>query len=545
MRSLFAALLAASSLAVAQAVPERLLFNARLADASGTPLGGTHVVKFELFDTATGGATLWAEERASLTFTNEGLAWAELGELTPLTSLVFDGRRLFLQLTVDGVALTPRLSIASVPYALRATSAAEAARLGSFTAADLQRRVASSCPAGSAIRAVNADGTVTCETGGSGGLSAVTAGPGLVSSTTGSTATVGLASCANGNVLKSTGSGWACGDDRGYVTEAELTAVLDDNYRAASWAPSWSDVTNKPTGLVVGPQTCMGSAKVSGLSPSGAVICSPDALLDQSSVETWARAVCFDAEAELTAVLNDNYAATTHTHAWSALTSVPAGFADGTDNDTTYSAGSGLALSGTAFSVSNLTGAHLSANSVTGAHVTNASLTGADLDPTTTLTAANLTWSTPRVREVVVGEAAFRARMSTTEVACCTGTGGAYIANVASDAITAPVQIPIGATVTQFTVYFMENDATLDLHGDLYAHNLGGSYAAPESFVTTGAVAGVRTMTVDVNPDYVVNAASSLSLSVYVVNGTTLVPWPSGAFRVLGARFTFTEPGPT
>ena len=35
---------------------------------------------------------------------------------------------------------------------------------------------------------------------------------------------------------------------------------------------------------------------------------------------------------------------------WSGLTGVPAGFADGVDNDTTYSAGTGLGLSGTTFS---------------------------------------------------------------------------------------------------------------------------------------------------------------------------------------------------
>lgn len=36
---------------------------------------------------------------------------------------------------------------------------------------------------------------------------------------------------------------------------------------------------------------------------------------------------------------------------WSGLSGVPAGFADGVDNDTTYSAGTGLALSGSSFSV--------------------------------------------------------------------------------------------------------------------------------------------------------------------------------------------------
>jgi hypothetical protein len=36
---------------------------------------------------------------------------------------------------------------------------------------------------------------------------------------------------------------------------------------------------------------------------------------------------------------------------WAGLSGVPAGFADGIDNDTTYSAGTGLALSGTAFNI--------------------------------------------------------------------------------------------------------------------------------------------------------------------------------------------------
>jgi len=34
---------------------------------------------------------------------------------------------------------------------------------------------------------------------------------------------------------------------------------------------------------------------------------------------------------------------------WSGLSGMPAGFADGTDDDTTYSAGAGLALDGTTF----------------------------------------------------------------------------------------------------------------------------------------------------------------------------------------------------
>ena len=49
---------------------------------------------------------------------------------------------------------------------------------------------------------------------------------------------------------------------------------------------------------------------------------------------------------------NANIAATANTVAWSSITGIPPGFADGVDNDTQYSAGAGLTLNGTQFDVS-------------------------------------------------------------------------------------------------------------------------------------------------------------------------------------------------
>ncbi|MDY6877927.1 MAG: hypothetical protein SWK90_17230 [Chloroflexota bacterium] len=56
---------------------------------------------------------------------------------------------------------------------------------------------------------------------------------------------------------------------------------------------------------------------------------------------------------------------------WSGLTGVPAGFADGSDEDTTYTAGSGLALSGTEFSIDTggITTTMLADDSVTSAKI--------------------------------------------------------------------------------------------------------------------------------------------------------------------------------
>ena len=55
---------------------------------------------------------------------------------------MLDGRQLWLELTVAGTVMSPRLSVVSVPYALRAQTAAEAGRLGSLQPADVQVRVA-------------------------------------------------------------------------------------------------------------------------------------------------------------------------------------------------------------------------------------------------------------------------------------------------------------------------------------------------------------------------------------------------------------------
>ena len=121
----------ASTVSFAQpAVPERISFNGRLRDAAGAPVTGTHALVFSLFDVATGGVALWSETYSAGAFTADGLTFVELGTNTPLTTTILDGRKLFLEISVDAVVMSPRVGVLSVPYAIRAT---EAARLGSLT----------------------------------------------------------------------------------------------------------------------------------------------------------------------------------------------------------------------------------------------------------------------------------------------------------------------------------------------------------------------------------------------------------------------------
>ena len=64
---------------------------------------------------------------------------------------------------------------------------------------------------------------------------------------------------------------------------------------------------------------------------------------------------------QLTATPYARYAPAAGSVPWSGLTGVPAGFSDGTDDNTTYTAGTGLVLSGTQFSVNFGTGANTAA----------------------------------------------------------------------------------------------------------------------------------------------------------------------------------------
>ena len=229
-RALALALVAAAiaSAAVAAPVPQTVSFSARLVDEkSGHLLEGAHHVDFELFDAADGGASVWKEARDVAV--EDGLLFVALGEIQPFAATVFTGRRLYLQVTLDDVVMEPRVSIESVPYAIRASGADNADTVGGIPAGDLQRRVTGMCDPGSFVTAINPDGTVTCsaDAAGNGDITAVTAGTGLEGGGPLGDVTLSLLkSCAASQVLKWDGAGWGCADDVDTNAGGDVTAVI-------------------------------------------------------------------------------------------------------------------------------------------------------------------------------------------------------------------------------------------------------------------------------------------------------------------------------
>lgn len=197
------------------AVPTTLSFTARLVDEnSGDAVTGTHRISFELFDKETGGASVWKEGR-EVTIEDDGVLFTNVGETKALDATVFDGKKLFLEVKLDDVAMDPRISIDAVPYAIHAASSDA---LGTLTAADVQKRVTGTCTAGNFIIGVNAEGTVVCapDLSGSGDVTGVIAGSGLSGGGASGEITLSLTqTCAMNQILKWSGSAWLCSADVG------------------------------------------------------------------------------------------------------------------------------------------------------------------------------------------------------------------------------------------------------------------------------------------------------------------------------------------
>jgi hypothetical protein len=100
-------------LRLAGAVASKISYQGRLTDSGGNPLSGSHNLKFEVWDQATGGTKLWEQTKSGVQVQN-GLFTEQLD----VDAGAFDGQALWLAITVNGQLLSPRQELLPAPYAL-------------------------------------------------------------------------------------------------------------------------------------------------------------------------------------------------------------------------------------------------------------------------------------------------------------------------------------------------------------------------------------------------------------------------------------------
>jgi len=106
-----------SFLPMAIAIPETVTIQGKLTNSNGQALTGDYTFLFELFDSNTGGTTLWTETHG-ISVSN-GIFSANMGSNNTtqyLTTADFNAER-WIQISVDGTAQVPRIKMNSQPSA--------------------------------------------------------------------------------------------------------------------------------------------------------------------------------------------------------------------------------------------------------------------------------------------------------------------------------------------------------------------------------------------------------------------------------------------
>ena len=379
-----AAWMLAAGAAHAQA-PAVLPVQGFLTDASGTPIDGATDVTFALYAAETGGTPVFSEMQSVMV--EGGYFSAYIGDVGTLELSTFRDRgTVFIGVRVGADAeLTPRLLLGSVPYAAYAEFAGAVPFAGvtgvpagladgddvgpSYTAGTgiaitgttisanpsaVQTRVGGTCPAGQSIRAIAADGTVTCEADDD---TTYTAGTGL--SLTGSAFAVDSAAVQ----VRVSGSCPVGQSIRAIDPAGAVTCEVDDNTPTTYTAGTGLTLTGTTFAVnaavvqarVAG--SCPVGQSIRAIDPAGAVACE----VDDDTVTTYA------AGAGLT-LTGTTFAANTAVVQARIAGSCPAGqsiraidaagaVACEVDDNTpsTYTAGTGLTLSGTTFAADTAT----------------------------------------------------------------------------------------------------------------------------------------------------------------------------------------------
>ena len=234
MKTIFAltvvCLLAVSSAMAAE--PVTVSYQGSLLLSTGQPVpDGSYDMRFRIFDAAVGGAQLWAETDAAVETTG-GLFATILGDTSSFAAILNTGASLWLEVSVDlggnGAFEAPEVYLPRQPV-VGAPSAVDAHKLNGLVAAEYQRRVTGTAPAGSFLTGINADGTVVTalDQNSGGDITGVTAGAGLTGG--GASGDVALAADPTYLQRRVTGAAPAGSFLTGINADGTVVTALDQN----------------------------------------------------------------------------------------------------------------------------------------------------------------------------------------------------------------------------------------------------------------------------------------------------------------------------
>ncbi|MFP4598419.1 MAG: hypothetical protein ACLFVJ_09205 [Persicimonas sp.] len=461
-------------------VPGDVPVQAFLTDDDGVPVDGTVTVTFSIYDSASGGSALHTEEQ-----TLDADAGALTAYLQPDLEIFDTQEDLYLALAVDGGAeMSPRLKLATVPYAAIAGNAStlQGQTADDFAPSDYQ-------PNWDDITDVPDDVETT-----------YSAGSGVEID---SNDTISLnSSCATDQLLKWDGSDWTCQDDE----DSTVTAGDGLSRNSDELAVDFSSVQQRVS------DSCSSGEYVMGINQDGTVVCGTD----QDTDTTYSAGSGLD-------LSNEEFSVDTSTIQSRVSDACGAGEyvqeinADGTvvcgtdqDTDTTYDAGDGITQNGTTFSADD---GYFDSNYLS---TSGGSVTG-------TVSANSFEYNNTQTRIAAIPASSFQPTSS--EIWKLSDIGGQYGYRTDSGSLylSAPIQIPDGATIDRLSCYGYDDDSAENQHlrvrvteSNLWA-NSSGSYTIlfTEDLDTSGASTDLRYITKSSIDQRVDNDRNAYQISIW------------------------------